>query len=336
MEYFASYFKCALQVNPYSYSRYRGEEQQNEEEYNNAILDKCKENKISVVGLADHGCVDSSESLRIKLTNNGITVFPGFEIASAEKIHMVCLFHPDKTASELNRFLGVLGMEAVVEGNEMSSMTCLSIADKINELGGFWYAAHVTGDNGILKLGKLNSIWKDNRLVAAQIPNSRENIDPCYLNIIRNKEPMYKREHMLALINACDIDKPQDIDKETAIVLVKMTEPSFENFVVAFKDPESRVRLYSELEENYQSCIKSIAVYGGYLDGLSFDLSDNLTTIIGGRGTGKSTIINLIRYTLDLPIENNMKKSFDSMINTNLGSSSSIVVPLSRQPKVNS
>lgn len=321
MEYFASYYKCALQVNPFSYSRYRGEEQQEEEDYNNLIMEKCKENNISVVGLADHGCIDSSESLRNKLISNGITVFPGFEISSAEKIHMVCLFPPERTASELNRFLGVLGMGTVVDGNETSSMTCISIADKIKELGGFWYAAHVTGDNGILKLGKLNSIWKDNRLVAAQIPNSRENVDPSYLNIIRNKEPMYKREHMLALINACDIDKPEDLDKETAIVLVKMTEPSFENFVVAFKDPESRVQLYSELEKSYQSCIKSIAVYGGYLDGLSFALSDNLTTIIGGRGTGKSTIINLIRYTLDLPIEKDMQKSFNSMLDTNLGSS---------------
>lgn len=253
-----------------------------------------------------------------------MTVFPGFEIASAEKIHMVCLFPPEKTASELNRFLGVLGMELVAEGNETSSMTCLNIADKIKELGGFWYAAHVTGDNGILKLGKLNSIWKDNRLIAAQIPNSRENIDPSYINIIRNKEPMYKREHMLALINACDINKPEDIDKETAVVLVKMTEPSFENFVVAFKDPESRVQLYSEVEKSYQSCIKSIEVYGGYLDGLSFDFSDNLTTIIGGRGTGKSTIINLIRYSLDLPLEKDMQKSFNSMIDTNLGSSSRV------------
>lgn len=321
MEHFASYYKCALQVNPCSYSRYRGEGQQTEDNYNNAILEKCKENKISVVGLADHGCVDSSESLRKKLVTNGIIVFPGFEITSAEKIHMVCLFPPEKTAPELNRFLGALGMETACEGTETSSMTCLSIADKINDLGGFWYAAHITGDNGILKLGKLNAIWKDKRLVAAQIPNSRENVDPCYVNIIRNKEPMYKREHMLALINACDIEKPEDLDKETAIVLVKMTKPSFENFIVAFKDPESRVQLYSELEKSYQSCIKSIAVYGGYLDGLIFDLSDNLTTIIGGRGTGKSTIINLIRYTLNLPIDKDIQKSFNNMIDANLGSS---------------
>lgn len=321
MEYFASYYKCALQVNPYGYSRYRGKDVKNEEEYNDAILNKCLENNITVVGLADHGCVDSSESLREKLKNNGIIVFPGFEITSAEKIHMVCLFSPEKNTSELNRFLGALGLGNVVEGNETSTMTCLNIADQVSKLGGFWFAAHVTSDNGILKLGKLNRIWTDKRLVAAQIPDSRENIDPNYINIINNKEPHYKRDKIPALINACDIETPEDLDKETAITLIKMTEPSFENFVVAFKDPESRIRLNSEIEDSYQSCIKTFAVYGGYLDGLYFDLSDNLTTIIGGRGTGKSTIINLIRYTLDLPIEKEQQKDLNSMIDNNLGSS---------------
>lgn len=125
---------------------------------------------------------------------------------------------------------------------------------------------------------------------------------------------------MPALINACDIASAEDLDKPTATTLIKMTKPSFENFCIAFKDPDSRIKLSSEIENSYQSCIKSFAVYGGYLDGLSIDFSDNLTTIIGGRGTGKSTIINLIRYTLDLPIEKEQQKNYYSMIDSNLGS----------------
>ncbi len=324
MGYYASYYKCALQVNPFNYSRFRGKSVQNEGEYNQAILDKCISNNIHVIGLADHGCVDSSESLREKLKCNGITVFPGFEITSAEKIHMVCLFPPEKSASDLNRFLGALGLENIVEGNETSTRTCLDIAEQIGKLDGFWYAAHITSDNGILKLGKLNKVWQDKRLVAAQIPDSKENIDPSYINIIKNKDLQYKRKQIPALINACDIETPEDLDKDTATTLIKMTDSSFKNFVAAFKDPDSRIKLNSEVENTYQSCIKSIAVYGGYLDNLYFDLSDNLTTIIGGRGTGKSTIINLIRYTLDLPIEKEQQKNFCSMIETNLGSSSRV------------
>lgn len=323
---FATYYKCALQVNPYSYSMYRGNkvDSSEEENYNNEVLKKCQENNIRVVGLADHGNIDSSDSLRSKLEENNIVVFPGFEIMSAEKIHMVCLFPPEKSNSELNRFLGALGLDNASEGNETSSKTCLDIAEQVNKQCGFWYAAHITSDNGILKLGKLNNIWKNPCLIAAQIPDSKENIDPRYKNIIKNTDPQYKRNKMPALINACDIEKPADLEKDTAVTLVKMSMVSFDSFKVAFKDPDSRVKLISEMEQSYQSCIKHMSVSGGYLDEMSVDFSDNLTTIIGGRGTGKSTIINFIRYALNMPIEKEQQKNYNSMIESNLGSSGKV------------
>ena len=117
------------------------------------------------------------------LQEAGIVVFPGFEISSAEKIHMVCLFPPEYDNSKLNRIIGSLGLSHIEIGTEASEKTCLDIASKIEENGGFWYAAHVTGDNGILKIGKMQHIWKDKRMIAAQIPASREEVDPSYSNL---------------------------------------------------------------------------------------------------------------------------------------------------------
>lgn len=325
MSYFASYYKCALQVNPSSYASFRGKQVSEETAYNEEVLQKCQENNIEVVGLANHGNVDSSESLRELLENNGITVFPGFEIMSAEKIHMVCLYPENRTVSQLNRYLGAMGLDTSVRGNETSSLTCLQIAKKVLDEGGFWYAAHITSDNGILKIGKLNTVWQSDLLVAAQIPDSKENIDPKYKNIINNTDPQYKRLKSPAYINACDIEKPKDLDKDSATTLIKMSEPSFKNFTMAFKDPDSRIRLNSEVEINYQSAIRSLKVFGGYLDGLNVEFSDNLVTIIGGRGTGKSTIINFIRYALDMPPKERLrKKDYDEMIENNLGTTSRI------------
>jgi PHP family Zn ribbon phosphoesterase len=325
MSSFASYYKCALQVNPSSYAHFRGNPTTEEASYNAEILRKCRENNIEVVGLANHGNVDSSESLRELLVNNGIVVFPGFEIMAAEKIHMVCLFPEDRTVSQLNRYLGAMGLDTAERGNETSSLTCLQIAQKVLDEGGFWYAAHITSDNGILRIGKLNTVWQSDLLIAAQIPDSKENIDPNYKNIVNNTDPQYKRSKTPAYINACDIEVPEDLDKETATTLIKMSEPSFRNFVMAFKDPDSRIRLNSEVETGYQSAIRSLKVFGGYLDGLEIEFSDNLVTIIGGRGTGKSTIINFIRYALDMPPkEKQRKKDFDEMIEHNLGTISRI------------
>ena len=44
--------------------------------------------------------------IRDTLAPQGITVFPGFEISSTEKVHMVCLFAEDTTTVELQRVLG--------------------------------------------------------------------------------------------------------------------------------------------------------------------------------------------------------------------------------------
>jgi hypothetical protein len=49
-----------------------------------------------------------------------------------------------------------------------------------------------------------------------------------------------------------------------------------------------------------QSSIQRLVVEGGFLDGLDLSFSEGLNVIIGGRGTGKTSIIELIRYCLDV------------------------------------
>lgn len=116
-EHKAQYWKCALQVNPASYIKYRGEQQnQSEDEYNQAILAACLEESIKIIGCADHGNVAEIASLKNVLEPHGIVVFPGFEIASSEKIHFVCLFDECKTSTELNRILGSLELIDPTDG----------------------------------------------------------------------------------------------------------------------------------------------------------------------------------------------------------------------------
>ena len=45
--------------------------------------------------------------------------------------------------------------------------------------------------------------------------------------------------------------------------------------------------------------IERIMVEGGFLDGLDISLSSGMNVIIGGRGTGKTSIIELIKFCLN-------------------------------------
>ncbi len=322
MSKYAQFYKCALQVNPYNYSTYRGTDHDiSEDEYNDRLLHNCLSENIKIVGLADHGSISTSEKLRELLSENNITVFPGFEIATAEKIHIVCLFHEDTTPEQLNRYLGRLGLTDPNDGVMPSNLSCLAIAKIIEEeMEGFWYAAHITSDNGILKLRQMHHIWVDPRLKAAQIPYTTEDVDARYNNIIKNKEPMYKKNTPFAYINAKDICYPDDLLETNSYCLVKMSNPDFTCFREAFLDPTARVKLSSDQSDRFQSSIDKIEVFGGYLDGLSVDLSENLNTAIGGRGTGKSTLLELIRYALGRePESQNSKRHFQDLLKANLG-----------------
>ncbi|WP_408021229.1 TrlF family AAA-like ATPase [Staphylococcus epidermidis] len=318
---YAKFYKCALQVNPYSYIKYRGlEHEMTEEQYNESIYQYCKTNNISIIGLADHGNVDNSSKLRQYLVSKGILVFPGFEISTSEKVHIVCLFSENTEERELERYLGELGLSNLEEGNSPSTLSFHEITKKVLDRGGFWYAAHVTSDNGILK-GKHNNLWQSDKLIAAQIPSKKNEVDPKYTSILKNKDPNYQKQTPFALINAKDISKPEDLALDTSSCLIKMSKLNFESFKLAFRDPDARVKLNSDINNKFpHSSIDKIKISMGYLDNLSLDLSSNLNTIIGGRGTGKSTLIELIRYALDIaPTSQNTNTSFENICKSNLG-----------------
>ena len=322
----ARFWRCALQVNPSSYqSKYRGAEHGlDEPSYNQQLLDQCLALDIKVVGIADHGSVDAVDGLRQFLEPHGIVVFPGFEITSSEKIHMVCLFPEGTTKDHLNRYLGKMSLTDAQDKVQPSSKTCLDLAKIIFDLGGFWYAAHMTGASGLLRLnqdgGGLPHIWKNETLVkAGQIPGPLKDLPQNYKNIVLNKDPNYHREHRIALLNAKDVAKPEDLADPCASCWIKMTRPSFESFGTAFKDPDSRIRL-GPLPEAHYSRLEDLHFHGGYLDGIEIELSAHLNAVIGGRGTGKSTLVECLRYVLDVPPRAaSARRQHEEIVKANLG-----------------
>ncbi|EIH8786140.1 AAA family ATPase, partial [Escherichia coli] len=319
----ADFFKCALQVNPAGYSKYRGKESLSEDTYNQKLLESCLEAGIQIVGVADHGAVNAVDRIRQLFKEHGIVVFPGFEICSSEKIHFVCLFDENRTVQELERCLSNLGYENPDDCISPSRLSAIQIIEKVECLGGFIFAAHSTNDNGVLKC-RMNHIWKERGLLAAQIPGTVDDLkgveDDFYRKAILNKLPDYRRERPIAIINAADVAQPEEIKTPGASCLIKMTRPCFSSFKQAFLDPESRVRLNADKPHCYASAIENIHFTGGYLDETNITFSDHLNAVIGGRGTGKSTLLEAIRFALGKqPFGDSAQKQHSAIIKTNLG-----------------
>ena len=311
----AKFYKCALQVNSYRYNHdYRKGELFDETEYNKRIVEICQKEGIEVIGLAEHGDVNSTENLRKMLEKAGIFVFPGFELSSAEKIHIICLFPPDKDTTWLNQTLGALQGTPFDPNKktDTSSLTYQGIVQKVIESGGITYAAHVDEENGLLYEGSYTHLWSDPKIVmAAQINKpSVEKLELKYKQIIENKDPNYRRERKVAVINAKDIEKPETLSHPLATCWIKMDKPSIEGLRQAFLDGESRIRLNSQKPNDEHSKLLNLKIQSSFFqEGLELHFNSNLNAIIGGRGTGKSTLIECIRFGLDLNYHSESSKN---------------------------
>lgn len=72
--------------------------------------------------------------------------------------------------------------------------------------------------------------------------------------------------------------------------------------------------------------IRSVEFAGGFLPGVKLDFDENLNCIIGGRGTGKTTVLEALRYALDRMPDANIDKdrcrAIERLLQSNLGSGS--------------
>lgn len=90
----------------------------------------------------------------------------------------------------------------------------------------------------------------------------------------------------------------EDIGRAKACYL-KLGELSFDAARLALSDPASRVAAAAPKHQASHIC--SVHFDGGILDGQTLHFSSELNTLIGIRGSGKSSILEALRYVLDIP-----------------------------------
>ena len=327
----AHFFRCALQVNPFEYIvRHKKETAfSNESDYNAAIVAACQRIGIQVIGITDHYRVRSSQSLIQAAQAAGIIVFPGFEAVSKDGVHLLCFFDPSKDVLSLERILGDCGIH---EDETVSPTGKYDVVEFLKESQGSWgsicIAAHVASEGGLLnRLSGQPRItaWTWPHLLACALPgpvgDAPDNLRP----IIQNKNPDYLRDLAVAVINAQDVSSPEDLGKPGSSCWIKMSNVTLEGLRQAFLDPVSRIRLASDPSPEEHTEFIGMTWQGGFLDGAAIHLNENLNVLIGGRGTGKSTIVESIRYVLGLePLGEEALKSHSGIIRQVLRSGTKI------------
>ena len=310
----AVFHRCALQVNPHHYdSTYRGNAPSGDAvDHAGAIVQKASDLDVSVLAITDHNHVDGVAAFRVAAEGRGIHIFPGFELSSSEGIHVLCIYAPDTADDLLARYLGGFGITDTEPSAKLADKAFLDILAKVREQGGVAIAAHVTNDSGLLKVltGQARiQAWRSGDLLAIQIPGSVADLHHDAKQIAENRNPDYRRDPAaedglaIAVVNAKDIAEPEDLDDRSATCWIKMSEVTIEGLRQAFLDPGSRIRQNpkeGKLEPEEHAELVALAWEGGFLDGAAIHFNPNLNVLIGGRGTGKSTVVESIRTVLGL------------------------------------
>ncbi len=315
----ARFYRCALQVNPFAYlGRYKKDTSfQSESEYNQAIVDKCLEKNIEVIAVTDHYRTEDSAGLVNCARDNNILAFSGFEAVTKDGVHFLCLFDRDKE-NNLATYIGKCGIHDTDQESPIGDLDSAELLESSKTWGAICIAAHVAADGGLLK--KLSgqpriNVWKSPNLLACALPGPVSAAPDGIRQILENKDNEYKRKCPPAVINASDVNDPKDLDENRASCLIKMSEVSVEALRQAFLDPESRVRLHSDTKPEPHSEFVAMTWEGGFLDNTSVHFNGNLNVLVGGRGTGKSTVIESIRYVLDLePLGGEARKAHEGII----------------------
>ncbi len=305
----AQFHRCAFQVNPHHYAgTYRGKASPfSAAEYATALATKAAALHITVLGVTDHNHVGGVESIRAEAQKHNIHVFPGFELASKEGIHVLCLYPMKTTTEQLGRFLGEFGIRDTAASSGPCNKDFSEVLARVRDQEGVTIAAHVTSDSGLFRVLKGQPrilAWRDRNLYAVQIPGSAPDLPNEFQEIVQNRNPDYLRDYApeddlaIAVVNASDVVSPDDLEKSSATCWVKMSEVGIEGLRQAFLDPGSRIRLHNDPVPEDHAEFVSMSWQGGFLDGVQMRFNSNLNVLVGGRGSGKSTVVESLRYVL--------------------------------------
>jgi energy-coupling factor transporter ATP-binding protein EcfA2 len=227
-------------------------------------------------------------------------IFPGIEITvadSASRIHLLAVFDTECDENKITAVLGACGITSGFgdETNTATNKGFLDVVKAIRDADGIAIPAHIDGKMGLLN-GKTS--------LTPELHNSLESVfagEFCDLNTLNEVKPDLKNAiNRLAKVAGSDAHKPEDIGKHAS--WIKMSRPSIGGLRLALRDHDFCVKNQEEDPNNVPNLFLSkLTIYNLKVCGripeqpLVMPLHSHFNALIGGRGTGKSTMIEAIR-----------------------------------------
>jgi len=238
-----------------------------------------------------------------------LTIFPGVEISANGGIHVLAIFDEAKTTSDVDTLLGSVKYKGTKgDSDGVTEKTVTEVIQTILDAGGIPIPAHADEDKGLLAV---NPGTRECRHDAHTVLQALQVDGFLAVEWIDINEPLSsaaeKPAGRLARVLGSDCHTFHgNAVPGSRYTWVKMGTPSLEGLRLALLDgPLSVRRLDQESEDPSRHAalvIEAIEVsqarYMGRSGIFKVELNPWLNAIIGGRGTGKSTLVEFLRIAL--------------------------------------
>lgn len=317
---------------------YQGDNHRFVSEYVTAL--KNSDTHIGVV--TNHNKFDLAEfkALRKKARKEDIFLLPGVELSVKEGsngVHMLVIFSDDWIADGkdyinpflISEFQGKTPDQYENENGRSNNDILTTFKNLQNQHKSFFVIfAHVEQKNGLWnsldgglfqELGK-SPVFKKYTLGFQKVRTHDKADKPC-----RTKVQQWLKDWYPAEVEGCDAKTIDQIGKGECSFL-KIGAFNFDAIRFALMDKSEHVT--DKVPEIKHSHVQAVHFEGGLMNGQSIHFSSGMNCLIGIRGSGKSSLLEAVRYALNLPFGQKAQdtKYKKSLIEHLLGSGGKIIV----------
>ncbi|PHR21613.1 MAG: PHP-like protein [Sphingopyxis sp.] len=268
---------------------------------------------LSIIAIADHNAINNVEAAIVAASPHDLLVVPAVELSTMQG-HLLCYL---PTLQALTTFYSQLTVRDVGLATSRVDNPMVECLAKIHALQGFGILAHVDGPKGLeievpgappYKADIINHpalLGIEMKNAASGISYSVNDQDNVRKGLGKTRSELENGTlPPLARVLNSDSHTLQALGRNAAgdnrVTRYKIQSLTFTSLRHAMSEGDSRVRLEDELPKSVPT-VSGIRFKGGFLKDQAIHFSPNLTCIIGGRGTGKSTMFEGVRAFSNSP-----------------------------------
>ena len=281
-------------------------------------VDQLLKAKITLGALTDYNGIRQEWFLPIadRANQKGITLFPGAEMSFKHGkygLHVLAIFDRDTRLDEINSFLVSMdqnsttllrddGSHEDIDPRENIVSLLFRIKKRFNCILIF---PHPDQTNGFLKsMGAQDAA----NLVNSVLPDAIEHCP--HREIQRLESTNILPKTFWSNFAFVEFSDPKSIDQIGTRTLpdgkprstyLKLSSVELDALRLALHDPKTRLVLHGP-PTPIHARIRAVKITGsGFLGNLIVNWNDDLNVVIGGRGAGKSALLETLRYVFDAP-----------------------------------